>query len=68
VEDNAILRTVCAEKQPFKGVESYFTDTLLYQEANEVAKVPLLEDDDRAMKQIQSQRKTRQLFLLSNQL
>ena len=37
---------VFAEKQPFKGVENYFTDALLYQEANEVAKEPLLEDDD----------------------
>jgi len=35
-----------AKKQPFKGVETYFTDTLLYQEANKVAKELLLEDDD----------------------
>jgi len=46
VEDNASVETVFAEKQPFKGVENYFTDALLYQEANEVAKEPLLEDDD----------------------
>jgi len=38
VEDNATVRTVFAEKQPFKGVENYFTDVLLYQEANKVAK------------------------------
>jgi len=37
---------VFAKKQPFKRVENYFTDALLYQEANEVAKEPLLEDDD----------------------
>ena len=35
-----------AEKQPFKGVENYFTDALLYQEADIVAKEPLLESDD----------------------
>ena len=35
-----------AEKQLFKGVKNYFTDALLYQEANKVAKEQLLEDDD----------------------
>ena len=34
-----------AEKQSFKGVKNYFTDALLYQEANKVSK-PLLEDND----------------------
>jgi len=37
---------VFAEKQQFKWVENYFTDALLYQEANKVSKEPLLEDDD----------------------
>ena len=37
---------VFAEKQPFKGVENYFNNALLYQEANDVAKELLLEDDD----------------------
>jgi len=41
-----MLRMVFAEKQPFKGVENYFTDALFYEEGNEVAKEPLLEDDD----------------------
>jgi len=40
------VRTVFAEKQPFKGVENYFTDALLYQEANKVVKEPLPEDVD----------------------
>ena len=35
-----------AKKQPFKNVENYFTDALLYQEADKVAKEPLLESDD----------------------
>ena len=37
---------VFAEKQLFKGVKNYFTDALLYQEVNKVAKEQLLEDDD----------------------
>jgi len=45
-DDNATVRTVFAEKQPFKGVENYFTDALLYQKANKVAKESLLEDHD----------------------
>src|SRR3954465_13357085 len=28
--------TLVAEQRPFKGVENYFTDALLYQEAHEV--------------------------------
>ena len=35
-----------AEKQPFKEVENYFTDALLYQKADKVAKESLLENDD----------------------
>ena len=46
MDDNATVRTVFAKKQPFKGVENYFTNALLYQEANKVAKELLLEDDD----------------------
>ena len=34
------------EKQLFKSVKNYFTDALLYQEANKVAKESLLEEDD----------------------
>jgi len=46
VDDNATVWAVFAKKQLFKGVENYFTDALLYQEANKVAKEPLLDDDD----------------------
>jgi len=46
MKDNATIRMVFAEIEPCKGVENYFTDTLLYQEANKVAKERLLEDDD----------------------
>jgi len=47
VKDNATVQTVFANKQPFKGVEKYFTNALLYQETDKVAKEQLLEDDDR---------------------
>ena len=41
-----MVRTVFTEKQLFKGVENYFSDALLYQEDNKVAKEPLPEDVD----------------------
>jgi len=34
------------EKQPFKGVENYFTDALLYQEVGEASKESLPDNDD----------------------
>ena len=37
---------VFAEKQPFKGVENYFTDALIYQEISETSKEPLPDNDD----------------------
>src|SRR2546429_285069 len=37
VDDQGQVRTLVAEQRPFKGVEKYFTDVLLYQEAHEVA-------------------------------
>ena len=36
----------CLLKNSRKRVKNYFTNALLYQEANKVAKEPLLEDDD----------------------
>src|SRR3954470_13460619 len=35
VDDQGQVRTLVAEQRPFKGVENYFTDALLYQEAHE---------------------------------
>ena len=46
VEDDATVRTVFTEKQPFKGVKNYFTDALLYQETGEASKESLPNDDD----------------------
>src|SRR3954464_1143246 len=36
VDDQGQVRTLVAEQRPFRGVENYFTDALLYQEAHEV--------------------------------
>jgi len=46
VEDDATVRMVFDEKQPFKGVKNYFTDALLYQKINKASKELLLDDDD----------------------
>src|SRR3954466_13736573 len=36
VDEQGQVRTLVAEQRPFKGVENYFTDALLYQESHEV--------------------------------
>ena len=41
-----MVRTVFAKMQPFKRVENYFTDSLLYQEVNKVVNEPLPDDID----------------------
>jgi len=41
-----VVRGIFAEIQPFKGLENYFTDSLLYQENNEPVKQSLLDDVD----------------------
>jgi len=46
VEDNATVRTVSTEKQPFKGVKNYFTDAFLYQEIGKTSKELLPDNDD----------------------
>ena len=46
MKDDATVQTVFAEKQPFKGVENYFTDALLYQEIGETSKEPLPNNND----------------------
>ena len=67
MEDNATVRTVFTEKQPFKGVENYFTDAFLYQKANEVAKELLFEDDDSDNEADSDSEEDTPLLLLSNQ-
>ena len=46
VGDDAIVRTVFTEIHPFKRVENYFTDSLLYQENNKSVKQSLPDDVD----------------------
>ena len=41
-----MVRMVFAEMQPFKGVENYFTDSLLYKENGRVVKKLLPDDID----------------------
>ena len=41
-----MVRTVFAEMQPFKGVDNYFTKSLLFREINEVCKESWPEDVD----------------------
>ena len=43
-----MVRTVFIAMQPFKKVENYFTDSLLYQESNKPVKEPLPDDIDNA--------------------
>jgi len=46
MDDKAMVRTVFAETQPFKGVENYFTDSLLYKESGKTVKKLLPSDID----------------------
>jgi len=46
VDGDEKVRTLIAERHPFKGVESYFTDSLLYQDSLETDKNPQPEELD----------------------
>jgi len=46
MKDDTTVQTVFAEKQPFKGVENYFTDALLYQKISKTSKEPFPNNDD----------------------
>ena len=45
-----MVRTVFVEMQPFKGVESYFTDSLLYRKNGKVVEKSLPNDIDSSNK------------------
>ena len=45
VDPDDKIKTVVAEKQPFKGVENYFTDSLLYQDDDSEEEPPVEESD-----------------------
>jgi len=40
IDGSEKVRTLIAERHPFKGVENYFTDSLLYQDSLEMNKNP----------------------------
>ena len=44
--DDVMIKTVFAKTQPFKRVDNYFTDSLLYENNGKVVKKPLLDDID----------------------
>jgi len=44
--DEGVVRTLIAEKHPFKGMENYFTDFLLYQDPLEATRNPSPEGSD----------------------
>ena len=46
IDGSGKVRTLIAERHPFKGVENYFTDSLLYQESAEIDEVPQPEEPD----------------------
>jgi len=46
VGEDEKVRTLIAKRHPFKGVENYFTDSLLYQNCLEVDENPQLEESD----------------------
>jgi len=63
VDDKAIVRTVFAEMQLFKGVEIYFIDSLLYKEYDKVVKKSLPNDIDSSNKADSNQEMIQRFFL-----
>jgi len=45
-DEDGKVRTLIAEKRPFKGVKNYFTDFLLYQDSRKTNENPHLENPD----------------------
>jgi len=46
VNEGGKARMLIAERHPFKGVENYFTDSLLYQDSLEIDENPHPEEHD----------------------
>jgi len=46
IDGSEKVRTLIAERHPFKGVESYFIDSLLYQDSLEINENPQPEEPD----------------------
>ena len=58
MDDDDEVKTVVTERYLFKGVENYFTDSLMYTNG-ESDKEPPLEDSDSAMRPILYQNMSR---------
>jgi len=46
IDGDRKVRTLIVERHPFKGVENYFTDSLLYQDSLEIDENPQSEELD----------------------
>jgi len=46
IDEDGKVQTLIAERHPFKGVENYFTDSLLYQDSLEKNENPQPEEPD----------------------
>jgi len=46
VDEDGKLRTLIAKRHPFKGIENYFTNSLLYQDSLEIDENPHPEEYD----------------------
>ena len=46
IDGSGKVRTLIAERHPFKGVENYFTDSLLYQDSLETNEKQQPEEPD----------------------
>ena len=57
IDESGKVQTLIAERHPFKWVENYFTDSLLYQDSLEVNENPQPEAPDSGNKADTSQRR-----------
>ena len=57
IDGSGKIRTLIAKRHPFKGVENYFTDSLLYQGSLKTNENPQPEEPDSGNELIPSQRK-----------
>ena len=44
IDGDGKVRTLITERHPFKGVENYFTDSVLYQDSQEMSENPQPEE------------------------
>ena len=61
-DEQGRVRTLIVERYPFKGVENYFTDSLLYQDSLETDEKLQPEDPAWTMKRTQNYREKKNVF------